>query len=116
MQRENLMQKLMETIGTQSLSEMQVSLLKYRLISAIIEDTDESRVLEVERLYNQSSYLYSDDEMRKNVMQHKKDYDDEIIISEEHKQIVRERIKKYENSSNNYLSWNDIELKMVAQK
>jgi hypothetical protein len=41
---------------------------------------------------------------------------DDIVIPEEHKQIVRERIKKYENSSGSYLSWNDIEGKMAARK
>ncbi len=41
---------------------------------------------------------------------------DDIIIPEEHKQIVRERIKKYENSPDSYLSWNDIERKMAARK
>lgn len=33
-------------------------------------------------------------------------------IPEEHKQIVRDRIKKYENSPESYLSWEDIENKM----
>ena len=41
---------------------------------------------------------------------------DDIVIQEEHKQIVRERIKKYENSPDSYLSWNDIEGKMAARK
>lgn len=41
---------------------------------------------------------------------------DDIVIPEEHKQIVRERIKKYESSPNSYLSWNDIERKMAARK
>jgi len=41
---------------------------------------------------------------------------DDIVIPEEHKQIVRERIKKYENSSTSYLSWNDIERKMTGRK
>jgi len=41
---------------------------------------------------------------------------DDIVISETHKQIVRERIKKYENSPGSYLSWNDIERKMAARK
>ena len=41
---------------------------------------------------------------------------DDMIIPEEHKQIVRERIKKYENSTDSYLSWNDIERKMAARK
>jgi hypothetical protein len=39
----------------------------------------------------------------------------EIIIPEEHKQIVLERIKKYENSPGSYLSWNDIERKMAVR-
>ncbi len=41
---------------------------------------------------------------------------DDIVIPEEHKQIVRERIKKYENSPDSYLSWNDIERKMTDRK
>ena len=36
-----------------------------------------------------------------------------IKIPEEHKLIVRERIKKYENSPESYLSWEDIERKMA---
>jgi len=41
---------------------------------------------------------------------------DDIVIPEEHKQIVRERIKKYENSPGSYLSWDDIERKMASRK
>ena len=41
---------------------------------------------------------------------------DNIVIPEEHKQIVRERIKKYENSPDSYLSWNDIERKISARE
>ena len=41
---------------------------------------------------------------------------DDIIISETHKQIVRERIKKHENSPDSYLSWNDIERRIAARK
>jgi len=41
---------------------------------------------------------------------------DDMVIPEEHKQIVLERIKKYENSHGGYLSWNDIEYKMAARK
>jgi hypothetical protein len=41
---------------------------------------------------------------------------DDIVIPEEHKQIVRERIKKYENSPESYHSWDDIERKMAARK
>ncbi|MBW6535335.1 MAG: addiction module protein [Mariniphaga sp.] len=37
---------------------------------------------------------------------------DDIVIPEEHKQIVRERIKKYKNNPGSYLSWDDIERKI----
>jgi hypothetical protein len=40
---------------------------------------------------------------------------DDIIIPEEHKQIVRERIKRHENNSDSYLSWSDIERQMAAR-
>lgn len=41
---------------------------------------------------------------------------DDAVIPEEHKQIVRQRIKKYENQPNSYLSWDDIEGQMAARK
>ncbi|HSV77001.1 MAG TPA: addiction module protein [Bacteroidales bacterium] len=41
---------------------------------------------------------------------------EEVEIPEEHKQIVRERVKKYENSPGSYLSWNDIDRKMATRK
>ena len=37
----------------------------------------------------------------------------DIVIPEEHKQIVRERIKKYKNNLDIYLQWNEIENKMI---
>ena len=40
---------------------------------------------------------------------------DNMVILEEHKQIVQDRIKKYENSPGSYLSWDDIERKMAAR-
>ena len=40
---------------------------------------------------------------------------DNMVILEEHKQIVLDRIKKYENSPGSYLSWDDIERKMAAR-
>ena len=49
------------------------------------------------------------------VLWDEQNYDD-IVIHEEHKLIVRERIKKYENTPNSYLSWDDIERKMAARK
>ncbi len=41
---------------------------------------------------------------------------DDIEIPEEHKQIVRVRIKKYEKNQDSYLSWDDIERKIAARK
>lgn len=41
---------------------------------------------------------------------------DDMVIPEEHKQEVRERIKKNENSPGSYLSWDDIERKMDDRK
>mgnify|MGYP000860829214 CR=1 FL=1 len=41
---------------------------------------------------------------------------DDIVITEEQKQIVRQRVKKYENQPNSYLSWDDIERKMATRK
>lgn len=38
-----------------------------------------------------------------------------ISIPEEHKQIVRERIKKFENSPDSYLSLHDFETKMAKR-
>jgi hypothetical protein len=40
----------------------------------------------------------------------------DIEIPEEHKAIVRQRIKKYENSPESYFTWDDIERKMKARK
>jgi len=40
---------------------------------------------------------------------------DDILIPEEHKIIVRERIKKYNNDPECYLSWKDIEHKMAVE-
>lgn len=41
---------------------------------------------------------------------------DDIVIPEEHKQIVRERVEKYKNSPESYLTWNEIEDKMAGRK
>lgn len=40
---------------------------------------------------------------------------DDTEIPEKHKQIVRERIKKYKDNPDSYLSWDDIERKMAAR-
>jgi hypothetical protein len=41
---------------------------------------------------------------------------DNVDISDEHKQIVRQRVKKAENAPDSYLTWTDIEQKMAIQK
>jgi hypothetical protein len=48
---------------------------KYHLISAIISDTDENRVFEIERLYNSAPCLYSDEELRASIVRRKRDFD-----------------------------------------
>lgn len=57
----------------------------------------------------------SEKQMLSEVLWTEQDIND-IVIPEEHKQIVRERIKKYENSPDSYLSWNDIERKISARE
>ncbi len=41
---------------------------------------------------------------------------DPIAIPEEQIQIVRERMQRYENNSESYVTWNDIERKMTDRK
>jgi hypothetical protein len=41
---------------------------------------------------------------------------EDIQIPEDHKQVVRKRIIKYENDPSSYLSWNDLEHKMATRK
>ena len=41
---------------------------------------------------------------------------EDIVVPEEHKQIVMERIEKYEKNPGAYLSWDDIEHKLAARK
>lgn len=38
---------------------------------------------------------------------------EDVSMPEEHKQIVRERIKKYENNPDSYLQWNKIENEVI---
>jgi len=41
---------------------------------------------------------------------------DDIEIPEDQKEIVRERIKKYEDMPGSYFTWNEIEQKLDARK
>jgi Putative addiction module component len=47
---------------------------------------------------------------------HKEKADPDTEIPESHKEIVRKRIKKYENTPESYLSWEDVENKMTGKK
>jgi len=62
---------------------------KYHLISAIISDTDEDRVFEIERMYNPEPYSLSDEEMRASVIQRKRNFDTGKIMAIPHEQIKR---------------------------
>jgi hypothetical protein len=54
----------------------------------------------------------SEKQQLREALLHDRDSDD-MEIPEEHKQVVRERIAKYENSPDSYLLWNDIEQKLT---
>lgn len=41
---------------------------------------------------------------------------EDIEIAEEHKQIVRERIVKYNNNPESYLTWDEIENKLTSRR
>jgi hypothetical protein len=62
---------------------------KYSLISAIIDDANEDRVFEIERLYSNEPCVYSDDELKATVLQRWKDYKNGKIIGIPHEQIKR---------------------------
>jgi hypothetical protein len=65
---------------------------KYRLISAIIGDTDRKRVLEVERLYSPEPCAYSDDDLRASVYRRMKDFEDGNVTPISHEQIKRHTV------------------------
>ena len=62
---------------------------KLRLISAIISDSDESRVLKIERLYSSMPCAYSDEQMRESVIRRKEDYKNGKIFIVPHDHIKR---------------------------
>ena len=62
---------------------------KYGLISAIIGDDDEDRVVQIERLYTSEPLVYSSEEIRTTVIQRKRDFDDGKIIAIPHEQMKR---------------------------
>jgi len=62
---------------------------KFRLITAIIGDTDEGRVLEMERIYNREPCIYSNEEMRASVIQRKRDFDAGKIVAIPHEQLKK---------------------------
>ena len=62
---------------------------KYRLISAIIGDTDRRRVSEVERLYSPEPCVYSDEELRASVFRRMEDFENGKVVPIPHEQIKR---------------------------
>jgi hypothetical protein len=62
---------------------------KYRLISAIIGDVDEERVLKIEHLYHSEPCMYSNEEMRASVIRRKKDFENGNIVAIPHEQLKR---------------------------
>jgi DNA polymerase III sliding clamp (beta) subunit (PCNA family) len=62
---------------------------KIDLISAIIDDQNEDRVFEIERLYSQEPCVYSDDELKATVFRRLNDYDDGKTVGIPHNQMKR---------------------------
>ena len=62
---------------------------KYRLIRAIISDTDDNRISGIEALYYPEPCVYADEEMRASVIQRKKDFEAGKIDLIPHEQIKR---------------------------
>ena len=62
---------------------------KYYVISALIDDNNEDRVFEIERLYSQEPCVYSDDEFRTEILRRLKDYKSGKIIGIPHEHIKR---------------------------
>ena len=62
---------------------------KYSVISALIDDNNEDRVFEIERLYSQEPCVYSDDEFRTEVLRRLKDYKSKKNIGIPHEHIKR---------------------------
>jgi hypothetical protein len=65
---------------------------KYRLISAIIADTDSRRVSEVERLYSPEPCVYTDDELRTSVFRRMADFESGSVVPIPHEQIKRRTV------------------------
>jgi putative addiction module component (TIGR02574 family) len=62
---------------------------KYSLISAIIDDANEDRVFEIERLYSQEPCVYTDNELQNEVSRRMKDYREGKVTGTPHEQIKR---------------------------
>ena len=65
---------------------------KYRLISAIVGDTDSRRISEVERLYRPAPCVYSDDELLANVSLRMADFETGNTVPIPHEQIKRRTV------------------------
>ena len=62
---------------------------KFRVISAIIGDTDHKRVSEIEHLYSPQPCVYSDAELRASVFKRMADFESGNVIPIPHEQIKR---------------------------
>jgi len=65
---------------------------KYKVIRAIMNDTNSSRVTEIERLYEPEPCTYTDAEIRTNVMQRTKDFYAGKMELIPHDQIQRKEV------------------------
>jgi len=65
---------------------------KYRVISAIVGDTDRKRVSEIERLYSPEPCVYTDEELRASVFSRMANFEAGNVIPIPHEQIKRRRV------------------------
>jgi methyl coenzyme M reductase subunit C-like uncharacterized protein (methanogenesis marker protein 7) len=65
---------------------------KYRVISAIVGDTDRKRVSEIERLYSPEPCVYSDDELRASVFKRVAEFEAGNVVPIPHEQIKRKTV------------------------
>ena len=65
---------------------------KYKLIRAIMNDTDGKRVAEIERLYEPEPCIYSTEELRASVMQRTNDFHNGKMKLIPHDQIKRKTV------------------------
>ncbi len=93
--------KILESVNTSKLKTMSSQHIQLNIPLSF------NQVVEIVKQLSPSEKL-----QLREVLQTEKSSDD-VVIPEEHKEIVRKRIKKYENNPDSYLQWNEIENKMI---